>query len=414
MAAVFQAHATSSVIAQAEQALKPYAGQSMTDKKIQEVMQILSKISPTEASPPEALPSVQDTAKNEQKFFKLIRLNLTQMQAALQENPQRPIYFPQNLVATLSRIAHSYIQTSPLKQKGSFGALAFLPLADQNYVVKSPTRGYDNVHINEIRHLQSLPDHPNVIAFCGIITQPDQRLYIVLEYMPDGDLGSLLRTSSLEKSEIDTILSQVMGGIQHLHAHGVIHCDMKPENVVVRKDPLEVKIIDFGISTYHPPETDAFLTIQFQGSPLSLSPEYALPSARNADNRRLYLMSPKMDIWGLGCLLFKMISPKPADYAFAIPYGFVVAVGRDFFSDAKSSKDSFKAVLQIFRIPDLNERINGVIHSIVNPVLTEEALKVYVSFMEACFKINPEERSSINALVRNFSDLLHHPQQPKK
>jgi len=399
-------------ISQAEETLKPYAGQSMTVEKIREVLQKLSEIFPTVA------PSVRERAvKIEQKFVELLSFNLRQMQATLQE--ERPIYFPHDLVNMLSSIACSHVRISAFEQQGGFGTLTFMHVADQKYVVKSPIKGKEKVHNREVSHLLSLSPHPNVIGFYGILPLPDQPPQIVLEYAPDGDLYSLLeRQKWLTPSEIGTLILQIMRAIKHLHDHRIIHRDVKPENAVLRKHPqcpeypegLQVQLIDFGLSFSHPPGTD-LLTTKIEGSPHIFPPEYFFPKGKNSENKALFLISPKTDVWALGCLMFTMLS---SDYH--LYHALARRLKPDPFSGLRATQDTdklYKAALKTLSAPNLQERINTVIKKLVGRASIAPPREVYAPFMQDCFQVDPDERSSIDALVNKFSALLA-PQEPPK
>ncbi|EJU02908.1 kinase-like protein [Dacryopinax primogenitus] len=70
----------------------------------------------------------------------------------------------------------------------------------------------------------------------------------------DGDLAAYSRSPNADKTEehLKGIFRQISSGLEHLHKYHIIHHDLKPENVLVRKpegQPLEIKIADFGLST---------------------------------------------------------------------------------------------------------------------------------------------------------------------
>ncbi|HEY2866403.1 MAG TPA: serine/threonine protein kinase [Pyrinomonadaceae bacterium] len=104
--------------------------------------------------------------------------------------------------------------------------------------------------------------HPNIISRLGHGTARDLSgttfHYLVLEYMPGGDLQRLCREKSLTARQALGYIEQVCAGLRHAHAKGVIHRDIKPHNLLLSKDLETVKIADFGVarfSTSHSPIT---------------------------------------------------------------------------------------------------------------------------------------------------------------
>jgi serine/threonine-protein kinase len=94
--------------------------------------------------------------------------------------------------------------------------------------------------------------HPNIISRLGHGTAIDLNgtafHYIVLEYLGGGDLSKLWRSESLTLDRALTYLKQVCAGLAHAHACGVIHRDIKPQNLLLTEDRDTVKIADFGVA----------------------------------------------------------------------------------------------------------------------------------------------------------------------
>jgi serine/threonine protein kinase len=94
--------------------------------------------------------------------------------------------------------------------------------------------------------------HPNVINRLGHGTAIDLAgttfHYIVLEYLPGGDLFALTKTRPLSLQRALFYLEQVCSGLAHAHKCGVIHRDIKPQNLLLTADQQIVKIADFGVA----------------------------------------------------------------------------------------------------------------------------------------------------------------------
>ena len=94
--------------------------------------------------------------------------------------------------------------------------------------------------------------HPNVISRLGHGTAIDLTgttfHYIVLEYLSGGDMSALSRNRPLSIDKVLFYLEQVCSGLAHAHAGGVIHRDIKPQNLLLTADRQVVKIADFGVA----------------------------------------------------------------------------------------------------------------------------------------------------------------------
>jgi serine/threonine protein kinase len=91
--------------------------------------------------------------------------------------------------------------------------------------------------------------HPNIVKVHEIIEDAEY-VTLALEYVEYGDLLNWMSTKG-EVTEYDvcTIIRQVLGALQYLHDNNIVHRDMKPDNILVRRlDPLEVVLCDFGLS----------------------------------------------------------------------------------------------------------------------------------------------------------------------
>lgn len=94
--------------------------------------------------------------------------------------------------------------------------------------------------------------HPNIISRLGHGTAIDLANttfhYLVLEYLPGGDLAALARNHPLPINQAISYLEQVCAGLAHAHKCGVIHRDIKPQNLLLTADHKTVKIADFGVA----------------------------------------------------------------------------------------------------------------------------------------------------------------------
>ena len=149
-------------------------------------------------------------------------------------------------------------------------------------------------------------DHPNIVGVSDFGVIDDGPCYLVMEALEGESLGQRLqREKRLPWPEALMILRGVLAGLRHAHDRGVVHRDIKPDNIfLARKDgELVVKILDFGIAKLYagsaddPASTRAGLTV---GTPAYLSPEQAVGGA----------ITPASDIYSTTILLFEMIAGR--------------------------------------------------------------------------------------------------------
>ena len=149
-------------------------------------------------------------------------------------------------------------------------------------------------------------DHPNIVNVSDFGVVDDGSCYLVMEVLEGESLGTRLeRDQRIPWREAIEIMRGVLMGLAHAHERGVVHRDIKPDNVfLTRKDgELVVKILDFGIaklfagSADDPASTRAGLTV---GTPAYLSPEQAVGGE----------IKPASDLYSSTILLFEMLTGR--------------------------------------------------------------------------------------------------------
>lgn len=163
--------------------------------------------------------------------------------------------------------------------------------------------------------LVSQIDHPNVAR---IFNQgfTDAYAYISMEYFPGGDLRELI-AKGLAPNVAVAILLQIGGALTAVHAQGIVHRDMKPDNVMIRGDG-SLALADFGIAKQTNSEINRTKHGEVFGTPYYLAPEQALGLP----------VDQRTDIYSLGILFFEMLTgrrPFQADNAQALMYQHVNA-----------------------------------------------------------------------------------------
>jgi serine/threonine protein kinase len=149
--------------------------------------------------------------------------------------------------------------------------------------------------------------HPNIVTVHDFGLDNGQ-IFIVMEYIPGTDLKTMIRQRGrFSPEEAVPLLIQACAGIGYAHRAGLVHCDVKPQNMLVTPD-MRLKVTDFGIaralSTIQPEEQSDVIW----GSPQYFSPEQAAGAAP----------SPASDVYSLGIVMYEMLTgslPFHADNA---------------------------------------------------------------------------------------------------
>lgn len=141
--------------------------------------------------------------------------------------------------------------------------------------------------------------HPNIVTIYDF-GHDASRYFMVMEYVEGTDMKTLLRRRGrLPPQEAVDLMIQICAGIGYAHRAGLVHCDMKPQNVLVSPDG-RAKITDFGIAralaSIHPDETADIVW----GSPQYFSPEQAAGGPP----------SPASDVYALGVILFELLTGR--------------------------------------------------------------------------------------------------------
>jgi serine/threonine-protein kinase len=149
-------------------------------------------------------------------------------------------------------------------------------------------------------------DHPNIVGVSDFGVLDDGACYLVMEVLEGESLGDrLARDKRIHWVEAIDILRGVLCGLRHAHERGVVHRDIKPDNVYLARkdgDPV-IKILDFGIaklyagSTDDPASTRAGLTV---GTPAYLSPEQAVGGE----------ITPASDLYSASIVLYEMLAGR--------------------------------------------------------------------------------------------------------
>jgi len=149
---------------------------------------------------------------------------------------------------------------------------------------------------NEIDILGSIK-HPNVVEMKAIFDTEDT-LFIVMELMRGGELyEEIVRRKSFTEKDASHIHKQLLSALAYLHERGIVHRDLKLENLLLKKDgSLEIKLADFGLSKLY--SGKALQTAC--GTPFYVAPDILLGTG----------YGPAVDMWAAGILLYVLLSGR--------------------------------------------------------------------------------------------------------
>jgi serine/threonine-protein kinase len=145
--------------------------------------------------------------------------------------------------------------------------------------------------------------HPNIITITDFGRMPDGSLFLAMEFLAGSSLTSVIAQGPVPRERALNIIRQILRALDHAHAAGVIHRDLKPDNIMlVERDSHRdvVKILDFGIAKMTDPMSGQAALTQagvIFGTPEYLSPEQAL--GENVDGRA--------DLYAAGVILYEML-----------------------------------------------------------------------------------------------------------
>ncbi|HJL39231.1 MAG TPA: serine/threonine-protein kinase, partial [Polyangiaceae bacterium LLY-WYZ-15_(1-7)] len=164
-------------------------------------------------------------------------------------------------------------------------------------------------------------DNPAIVSVETYGKLPDGRLFLVMELLEGETLGERMRRERrLDASDLAPIVAGVAAGLEAAHRAGVIHRDLKPDNIFLAQPsadaPLQVKLLDFGISKVYSNETRLTRTGQVLGTPRYMAPEQ-LSAEPDLDAR--------VDVYALGVILYEALAGSPPFVAVA-PSDLIVAI----------------------------------------------------------------------------------------
>jgi serine/threonine protein kinase len=183
-------------------------------------------------------------------------------------------------------------------------------ITSRDLAMKIVPTGSENAELalREYLTLREVAGAPFTIPLRGFFSD-DVNYYLLTDYFPSGDVHARVDcTGKMTSSQVRYLIAELLVALEHIHSKGVIHRDVKPENVLVDEEG-HVAMADFGISrsfgrqptgsgAQHSP--DPFVTSKECGTPVYNSPEVAWGKA----------YSFEADLWAVGIVMYQMLTHR--------------------------------------------------------------------------------------------------------
>lgn len=193
------------------------------------------------------------------------------------------------ILSQLGAGAHSTILRISRAEDGRQYALKVVPIGGAE----------DKKFLDQAEHeyrIAQMLDHANLIKVYHLESQTDwlfrpKRVLLLIELVNNGQTLDHIKTLSVEK--LVPIFVQVASALVHMHRRGVLHADMKPNNVVVNQRTNQAKVIDFGLAWVKGEPKG-----RVQGTPEYIAPETVASG----------VVSEKTDIFNFGATMYRMLT----------------------------------------------------------------------------------------------------------
>ncbi|XP_049752007.1 dual specificity protein kinase TTK isoform X2 [Elephas maximus indicus] len=228
---------------------------------------------------------------------------------------------------------------------------------------------------NEIAYLSKLQQHSDKIIRLYDYEITDKYIYMVME-CGNIDLNSWLKKKkSINPWERKSYWKNMLEAVHTIHQHGIVHSDLKPANFLIVDGML--KLIDFGIANQMQPDTTSIIKDSQVGTVNYMPPEAIKDMSSSRENGKLKSkISPKSDVWSLGCILYYMTYGKT-------PFQHII-----------------NQISKLHAIIDPN-------HEIAFPDIPEKDLQ---DVLKCCLIRDPKQRISIpELLVHPYVQIQTHP-----
>jgi len=216
---------------------------------------------------------------------------------------------PEHYLQRGTEIAGQYVIDKPIAA-GGVGVIYLArdrsldrPVAVKLLHASETIAASDDIRFRREARALSKVQHPNIVSIFGY-GKHDGARYIVMEYVDGPSLYRLLQERSrLSITEAISIARQVASGLAEVHAHGLVHRDIKPGNILLRRlasGNVIAKVVDFGLSRYQGDEETLKATKEYgiPGTPAYMAPEQVMSGQ----------LDGRADLYALAVVLFEMLT----------------------------------------------------------------------------------------------------------
>ncbi|WP_437669162.1 protein kinase domain-containing protein [Sorangium sp. So ce131] len=169
-------------------------------------------------------------------------------------------------------------------------------------VLREPTEDKRSRFAREARVLAAL-SHPCIVRYVAHGLTPDGELYLVMDWLEGEDLGARIARGRLEPAAALKVATRVAEGLAFAHAQGIIHRDIKPQNIFLPGGDLErATIVDLGLARLEDATSSLTRTGATVGTPSFMAPEQVIGDGE---------VDARADIYSLGCVLFTCLTGRP-------------------------------------------------------------------------------------------------------
>ncbi|WEW56477.1 serine/threonine protein kinase [Emydomyces testavorans] len=244
-------------------------------------------------------------------------------------------------------------------------------------------------------------NHPNLVSLFEVLDDPtEDSLYMVMEMCKKGvimKVGLGEETDPYDDESCRCWFRDLILGIEYLHAQGIVHRDIKPDNCLLTSDDV-LKIVDFGVSEMFEKDSDMY-TAKSAGSPAFLPPELCVVKHGDVSGRAA-------DIWSMGvtlyCLRYGRI-PFEKESIFEL----YEAIRNDEVNCPGESDDDFKDLMSRILEKDPKKRIT-MLELREHPWVTKRGMDTLLSVEEntSNFVEPPTEEEMNAAITRNMAHAI--------
>lgn len=294
-----------------------------------------------------------------------------------------------------------------LSSTGTLAALKCIQLRSKNVALNS---------ISEEIRLFSCLNHENIVQYLSVFVS-DAYLIQIMEFVPGGALDCLTKSfGPLPPGSCCRFVRDILCGLFYLHSEGIVHCDIKPHNVLLAMDG-QCKLSDFGSAMRGMSADEDIDILELRGTPGYMAPEVA-----NGD-----LPTPKSDVFSLGVTILELLVGKlPWEYVSPVPEKVESEDGAPISTKAGEEKNSTVSSPLLTDLTELNrnetsdylpsrfpslpiakllrnptELVRQIGLGNVVPRIPDTLDEEVASFIQLCICPNPNDRATAE-------ELLHH------